>query len=171
MLRPTGDRHGRPAGASRSVGGAMVGLFALVGMSAALTVPALAGRMENPFPIVVVCGISYAIGFTGLLAAPTTATWLWIVFVGLGPSTFPLALTLINLRTRTEAGSQALSGFTQGIGYVIACAGPVLFGILHDATGGWSVPFVMLGFVVVVQLIAGWIACRPRMLEDSWQRG
>ena len=159
------------AGASRSVGGAMVGLFALVGMSAALTVPALAGRMENPFPIIVVCGISYAIGFTGLLAAPTTATWLWIVFVGLGPSTFPLALTLINLRTRTEAGSQALSGFTQGIGYVIACAGPVLFGVLHDATGGWGVPFAMLGFAVVAQLIAGWIACRPRMLEDSWQRG
>lgn len=156
------------AGTSRSFGGAMLGLFALVGMAAALTVPALAGRIENPFPIVAACGVAYAIGFTGLFLAPTTATWVWIVFVGLGPSTFPLALTLINLRTRTEAGSQALSGFTQGLGYVIACLGPVLFGMAHDATGGWGVPFAMLGFAVAAQLAAGWIACRPRMLEDTW---
>ena len=44
-----------------------------------------------------------------------------------------MALTLINLRTRTAAGSAALSGFTQGVGYAVACLGPLLFGMLHDA--------------------------------------
>ena len=40
------------------------------------------------------------------------APWLWAIIAGLGPATFPLGLTLINLRTRTPAGSAALSGFT-----------------------------------------------------------
>jgi MFS transporter, CP family, cyanate transporter len=158
------------AGASDAFGGAMVALFAAVGLAAALTVPTLATRMLNPFPIVVVCAVAYAIGFAGLYWAPMHAPALWVFFIGLGPSTFPLALTLINLRTRTPAGSQALSGFSQGLGYTIACLGPVLFGMLHNATHGWGAPFAMLGLVVCVQVSAGWVACRPRMLEDSWVR-
>ena len=99
-----------------------------------------------------------------------SAPVLWIVIVGLGPSTFPMALTLINLRTRTQVGSAALSGFTQGVGYTLACVGPVLFGVLHDMSGGYLLPFAMLMVAVLVVLISGWQACKPRMLEDAWQR-
>src|SRR3546814_4480926 len=70
------------------------------------------------------------------MAAPL----LWVPLVGLGPSTFPLGLTLINLRTRTPAGSAPLSGFMQGVGYAVACLGPLLFGELREATGGWTWP-------------------------------
>ena len=98
------------------------------------------------------------------MAAPV----LWILLVGLGPSTFPMSLTLINLRTRTAAGSAALSGFTQGLGYAVACIGPLLFGILHDQTGGWTWPFALLLGAVAVILVAGYVACKPRFLEDSW---
>ncbi len=48
---------------------------------------------------------------------------LWFVLLGLGPSTFPLSLTLINLRTRSAAGSAALSGFMQGLGYTLIAWG------------------------------------------------
>ena len=44
---------------------------------------------------------------------PTAAPWLLVALLGAGPLTFPLLLTLINLRTRTSAGSAALSGFAQ----------------------------------------------------------
>ncbi len=91
-----------------------------------------------------------------------------MILLGLGPSTFPLALTLINLRTRTPAGSAALSGFMQGTGYALSCAGPLLFGVLHAATGGWLWPFAMLAVAVGVLLIGGWLACKPRWLEDTW---
>ncbi len=87
---------------------------------------------------------------------------------GGGPPTFPMALTLINLRTRTPAGSASLSGFTQGVGYAVACAGPVLFGMLHTATDGWAAPFAFLGVAVLVLLAGAWQACKPRMLEDTW---
>ena len=94
---------------------------------------------------------------------------LWSALVGLGASTFPLSLTLINLRTRTPAGSSALSGFMQGVGYSLACLGPLLFGLAREASGSWTWSFVMLGASLAVLLLGGWQACKPRLLEDSWQ--
>lgn len=156
------------AGHDAAFGGTMVSLFAAVGLLSALFAPQLAARLSNPAPIVVGSVVAFAIGFAGLLWAPDTATVLWVIAAGLGPTTFPLALTLINLRTRTAAGSSALSGFSQGVGYLIACAGPLLFGLLHDATGGWGVPFAFLAVTVGVILVAGLRVSRPDMLEDTW---
>jgi CP family cyanate transporter-like MFS transporter len=156
------------AGASTGFAGSMVALFSAVGFLAALGAPSLCIRIANPYPVVLACGVSYLVGFAGLLWAPMSAPIVWIVVVGLGPSTFPMALTLINLRTRTGAGSAALSGFTQGLGYAVACIGPLMFGVLHDATGGWTWPFALLLVAVCVILVAGRVACKPRFLEDSW---
>ncbi|WP_440137375.1 CynX/NimT family MFS transporter [Nocardia cyriacigeorgica] len=156
------------AGASAAFGGSMVALFAVVGLVAALTAPTVAARLTNPFPVVIGCAVCFFVAFTALLVAPMSTPILWVIVLGLGPSTFPMALTLINLRTRTPAGSAALSGFTQGVGYAVACAGPVLFGMLHSATGGYAAPFAFLGVAVLVLLAGAWQACKPRMLEDSW---
>ncbi|MCX4092250.1 MFS transporter [Nocardia sp. alder85J] len=155
------------AGAGAAFGGSMVGIFALVGLLSALTAPPLAARMRNPFVLVIGCVACYFASFAGLLLAPMAAPLVWVLLLGLGPSTFPLALTLINLRSRTQAGSAALSGFTQGVGYTVACVGPLLFGVLHGITGGWVAPFALLAAVQVVLLVAGWQACKPRLLEDT----
>ncbi|MGW5112360.1 MFS transporter [Nocardia sp. NPDC004123] len=157
------------AGASASFGGSMVGIFALIGLVAALSAPIVVGRMANPFPVVIGCAVFFFIGFAGLLLAPMSAPLLWVLAVGLGPSTFPMALTLINLRTRTGAGSAALSGFTQGVGYSVACVGPLLFGALHTMTGGWLAPFGFLVVAVLILMAGAWVACKPRMLEDTWK--
>jgi MFS transporter, CP family, cyanate transporter len=156
------------AGASPAFGGTMVALFSALGLVSALGMPALAVRVRNPFAIVLLCACCHIAAFSGLLLAPMAAPVLWVVLLGLGPSTFPLALTLINLRTRTPTGSAALSGFMQGVGYTLSCAGPLLFGVLHGATGGWRWPFAMLYGFVAVLLVGGWLACKPRALEDSW---
>ncbi|SHY31475.1 MFS family transporter [Mycobacteroides abscessus subsp. abscessus] len=54
------------------------------------------------------CLVCFLIGFAGLLWLPMHGTAVWVVALGFGPSTFPLGLTLVNLRTRTPAG-QGLS--------------------------------------------------------------
>lgn len=156
------------AGATPAFGGAMVALYSALGLLAALGMPALAVRVANPFPIVLACAACHLAGFAGLLLAPMALPLLWVPLIGLGPSTFPLALTLINLRTRTPGGSAALSGFMQGVGYALASLGPLLFGVLHEATGGWAWPFAMLAASVVVMALGGWQACKPRTLEDTW---
>ncbi|PRZ29224.1 CP family cyanate transporter-like MFS transporter [Antricoccus suffuscus] len=157
------------AGASAGFGGTMVALFSALGLCAALGLPSVVVRMRNPFPIVLGCVLAYAIGFTGLLIAPMGLPVLWVALIGLGPSTFPMSLTMINLRTRTPAGSAALSGFTQGVGYAAACVGPLLLGVLRDATGGWGLPFALLGVAIAVMAVGAWFACRPTYLEDVWR--
>ncbi|MCB8912447.1 MFS transporter [Rhodococcus rhodochrous] len=156
------------AGASPAFGGAMVGLFALLGLVSAFGAPSLCARMENPFPVVVACASCFLIAFAGLWIAPMSAPILWIVLLGLGPSTFPMALTLINLRSRSHAGSAALSGFTQGVGYTVACLGPLLFGVFHDLTSGWTASFAFMTVAVAVLVTGAYQACKPRVVEDSW---
>ncbi|MCL7713682.1 CynX/NimT family MFS transporter [Stenotrophomonas mori] len=157
------------AGASETTGGIMVALYSAVGLLPSLLVPALAVRMRNPFPIALLAFVLNAAAFAGLLWAPMQAPWLWAVIAGLGPSTFPLGLTLINLRTRTPAGSAALSGFMQGVGYSLASLGPLLFGALHAHSGGWGASFGFLMTCTLVLLTAAWFACKPQQLEDHWR--
>ncbi|MDJ0401399.1 MFS transporter [Rhodococcus rhodochrous] len=156
------------AGASPAFGGAMVGLFALLGLVSAFGAPSLCARMTNPFPVVVACASCFLVAFAGLWIAPMSVPILWIVLLGLGPSTFPMALTLINLRSRSHAGSAALSGFTQGVGYTVACLGPLLFGVFHDLTSGWTASFAFMTVAVAVLVTGAYQACKPRVVEDSW---
>ncbi len=156
------------SGGSAALGGNMVALFSAVGFVSTLVIPGICARMVNPFPLVVAFLACFVVGFMGLLLAPMTLTWLWVIAAGLGPTTFPMALTLVNLRTRTGAGSASLSGFMQGVGYLAACIGPLGFGLLHEATHGWTAPFVMLFCCLVVLGFGAYQACKPRMLEDTW---
>lgn len=156
------------AGATPGFGGIMVAIFAACGLLPSLTMPALAVRLRNPFPLVLIGFSAFLIAFAGLLFAPMKAPWLWAILLGIGPSTFPLALTLINLRTRTPAGSAALSGFMQGVGYAFSCLGPFLFGWLHEISGAWYLPFGFLVVCALILLTASWVACKPQKLEDQW---
>ncbi|WP_050949925.1 CynX/NimT family MFS transporter [Gordonia effusa] len=155
------------AGASESFGGAMVAVFSAVGFAATLFAPTVTARFANPFGWVLIFVACLLAGFAGLLWAPLHGTVLWVALLGLGPTTFPMALTLINLRTRTPSGSASLSGFTQGVGYLLACAGPLFFGLLHTWTHGWTVPFAFLVGAVLVLVSGAYVACKPRYLEDS----
>ncbi|GAB3265840.1 MFS transporter [Arthrobacter pigmenti] len=155
------------AGLSAGQAGSMLALFGVLGLPLSLLVPIIAARMRNPFPAVMIFLSCFVAGYTGLLLVPEQSTWLWVVLVGLGPGTFPMALVMINLRTRTHVGAGALSGFGQGVGYALACSGPLLFGILEAATGSWLASFGFLGGTLVLLGIGSFIACRPVMLEDG----
>lgn len=156
------------AGATPAGAGALLGVYSAAGLVSSLLVPVLVTRMRQPFHLVLVMLVFYLVGFGGLLAAPTLMPALWVSLVALAGATFPLSLTLINLRTRTPAGSAGLSGFMQGLGYLLGCAGPIVVGLLREATGGWWWPVGFLGACVLVLTWSAWQACRPRMLEDSW---
>src|SRR5215207_1245021 len=106
-------------------------------------------------------------GYLGLALAPATTPWLWATLIGIGNGAFPLALTMIGLRTRTAAYTASLSGFTQSVGYLLAAAGPLAFGALHDATGGWTVPIALTAVLLVPQCLAGLVAGRNRKVEDE----
>ncbi len=156
------------AGATAADAGRWLALFGLLGFVSALVVPPITARVGNPWWLVVVFVGLYVTAYVGLLTDPGGATGLWVACLGVAPGAFPLVLTLVGLRTRTASGAASLSGFVQGFGYAIAGAGPFAVGALHEATGGWEpVMLAMLGTVAVLG-VAGVLACRPRMLEDTW---
>lgn len=109
--------------------------------------------------------VFFVIGYLGLLLAPAAASVLWVASAGLGPLLFPLALVLINLRSSSPQSTVALSGFVQTVGYILGAVGPFVVGLLHDATGGWTVPLVFLLAVVVLILPAAAILARGRTVD------
>jgi CP family cyanate transporter-like MFS transporter len=148
--------------------GALLALYAGVGIPISLILPVLTVRLKHIGALVALAAFAYVAGYCGLLFAPDAATWLWVALAGFGPLLFPAALVLITLRTRTPGGAVALSGFTQGLGYLLGSLGPVLVGVLHQSTGSWIAPLVFLFCTVAVTVIAGTIVAKPRMLEDEW---
>ncbi|WP_449060847.1 CynX/NimT family MFS transporter [Planomonospora algeriensis] len=147
--------------------GLVLGVFTAIGIPVSMITPSLASRFADQRPAVAAFVAFYLAGFLGLWLAPAALAWIFAVLVGIGMGSFPLALTMLALRTRTPEATAALSAFGQSAGYLIAGAGPLVVGVMHEATGGWTLPFLLLLAVVTVQLAAGWYAGRARYLEDE----
>jgi len=147
--------------------GALLSLFGIAGFPVNLLVPLLAARMKSVAPLVFVGVALFVIGYSGLLVAPETATWAWILLGGFGALLFPLALTLIALRTRTAEGTVALSGFVQGTGYGVAAFGPLLVGVLHSVTGDYRSALAVLIALSLPAIGAGFVLRRARFVEDE----
>ena len=137
---------------SASTAGVMLAVFGGMGVPAALVVPTLAARFGRMALLATQFAVSFAIGVLGLLLAPLHLTLLWVVIAGWGSGGFSLALTLIGLRSRSPAGAGRLSGFAQGLGYLMAGLGPIIAGVLRQETGGWTAPFVVLVAILVLMV-------------------
>jgi CP family cyanate transporter-like MFS transporter len=155
------------AGVSEATAGTLLAVYAFMGFPSGILVPLLATRMKNVGVLVYVAVACFVAGYGGLLLAPGTLLVLWVALAGVGPMLFPLALVLINLRTRTQRAATALSGFVQGAGYVLGAVGPLAFGILYTVTGGWTAPLALFIVFALGGIGAGAIVARGRMFEDG----
>ncbi|GAA1978074.1 CynX/NimT family MFS transporter [Microbacterium pumilum] len=158
------------AGVTPAAAGALLSLFAAMGLPVSLFVPILVVRYNATL---VLFGISVAAGLiaiAGLLFAPAAAAWLWVMLLGIAPLLFPLTLVLLGLRVRTHEASVALSGFVQSIGYGIVALFPIGIGLLHGATDSWTLPLIVMAAVVTAAIPAAAVAARTRTVEDDWER-
>jgi MFS transporter, CP family, cyanate transporter len=145
----------REHGASEESAGWLLFLAQLLGVVASLPVPVLAGRLADQRLPVAVGALLGLFGYLGLLVAPGLMV-LWAMVIGLSTGTsFVLALSFLSLRAADSHQAASLSGMAQSCGYLLATAGPIVFGALHDASRGWSVPLIVLIGVITVQAAAG----------------
>ena len=155
------------AGISDGSAGALLALISAVGIPLTLSLPWLM-RLTGDKPYLAwAFAVLTATGWLGVLLAPTTTPWLWAALLGTGGGAFTWSLTMIARRTRTTAGTAALSVTTQGFGYLLAGLGPFGVGALHDATGSWTAPLICLIALAGVIAVTGTIIARPVMLEDT----
>ena len=158
------------AGTTPTEGGVLLALTGIVSVPGALLAPLLVARLRNVGWLIAAGIASFALGYLGLLLAPAPLTLLWVLLIGSGSILFPVSLVLINGRTRTQAGTVALSGFAQGIAYALGALGPLLVGLLHDASGGWTLPLLFLLAVTLVTTIPAITLSRPAFVEDELAR-
>ncbi|MCB9628445.1 MAG: MFS transporter [Sandaracinaceae bacterium] len=157
----------RDAGFSAEKAGVLLGLITAVGIPLSFVIPTQAARLQSQRPAMWALMLCYPVGYVGLMVAPVAGAYVWAVILGIASAVFPLVLTMIGLRSRTSAGTAALSGFTQAAGYLIAVVGPFGMGALYDLTGGWTLPLGVLTALTVPQLIVGLIAAGPGFIEDQ----
>ncbi|MER5332346.1 MFS transporter [Micromonospora sp. NPDC002717] len=157
----------RDAGYHPETAGLLLAGVTALGVPIALLMPTLAGRLRTLRPLVLSLTAASTLAYLGLALAPHGAALLWVALLAIGQGAFPLILTVIGLRARTAEGTVALSAFAQSTGYVIAALGPLLVGILYEATGGWTAPIGFLLVALAVQTAAGLVIARPRHIEDE----
>ncbi|TNM38685.1 MFS transporter [Nocardioides albidus] len=157
----------RDAGYSPGTAGVLLGVVTGASIPLSVLIPVLAGRLRDQRWLLTALMACYPIGYVGFLVDPRPLGWLWALAIGVGCSTFPLVLTLIGLRSRTPAGTAALSGFTQSAGYLLAALGPFGVGVLHAATGTWTLPLLVLLALCVPLYLCGLYATGDRSVEDQ----
>ncbi|MFC5821205.1 CynX/NimT family MFS transporter [Nonomuraea harbinensis] len=150
-----------------SQAGVILGVFTALNIPVSLLVPLVAARFRDQRPVVVGLVVAYTAGFLGLWLAPASTAPVWVVLVAAGMGSFPLALTMLAVRTRTPETTASLSAFGQSAGYLIAGAGPLLVGVLREVGGGWTLPYLLIFAVLVAQLFTGLYAGRDRYVEDE----
>lgn len=151
-------------GVTRTDAGLMLALINLIGIPLSFIIPPIALNRPSQSGWIVGLACCSLAAVAGLAIAPAAAPWLWTVLLGTGMAVFPLGLGVIALRTRESAETTDLSAMAQGFGYLIGAAGSFLFGVLHGATGSWTPSLVLLGVVIVVEMVLGWVAGRPRLV-------
>ncbi|WP_381559512.1 CynX/NimT family MFS transporter [Streptomyces eurythermus] len=154
-------------GFTPATAGMMNSVIIVIGIPLGFVVPVVAARMRDQRPLVLGVVALMAVGLGGLLLAPR-AGWVWTAVFGVATgSAFPIALTLLNLRSPDAAVTARLSGMAQSGGYLLAACGPLTFGVLRSVTGGWEASIWLLLLLVVPELVCGLLAARPGFVRPG----
>jgi CP family cyanate transporter-like MFS transporter len=150
-------------GMSARDAGLLLGVFSAAQIVTALAMPALAHRTGSARPWVAVSVGLTTLGLVLVAVTPLTAPWAWAALLGLGMGgNLSLALTVLTHLAPTPEGAAAYAGMAFFVGYLLAAAGPVAAGALHDATGGYTAVFLALAGLGIVTLVVGLAAVPPR---------
>ncbi|GAB3319700.1 MFS transporter [Geodermatophilus aquaeductus] len=149
------------AGTDAATGSVAASVFQVLGIAGSLLVPAVLARRRGQAGLAVGVAALWAVPIAGLLVAPGA----WPAWAGVGGlaqgAGIAFAVTLVVLRAADGAVAARLSGMSQLVGYGVGALGPVAVGALSEATGGWTVPLLLLLALALGLAAAGTVAARP----------
>jgi CP family cyanate transporter-like MFS transporter len=145
---------------SDSRAGLATATISLVTIPAALFVPGRSDGADRR-PWLVASALALALGTFGLAVAPTSGSWLWLVVFGVGTGAiFPLCLALPLDLAQGQHEAARLTAWMLGAGYVASAASPTVVGGLHDLTGTFTLPMLLLA---AIGLVAAGLASNRRL--------
>ena len=100
------------------------------------------------------CSMLAGAGTLGLALAPLLMPHVWIAIAAFGMGGgFTLGMTLPLDSAQSEDEANTWNAFVMTIGYLFAATGPLLIGLLRDATGAFSIPVWLLFIVALGMLV------------------
>jgi MFS transporter, CP family, cyanate transporter len=155
----------RDRGESAAGAGDLLALMGVGNLAVSLLVPMAAQRMRSQVTLVAPTVIAIAGGLAALLYAPLGGAAAWALILGAGQNAaLALAIFFTAARAPHAGAAASLSSLAQAVGYLLASVGPLEVGLLHSATGSWTLPVTVLFVLCGVMFVAGLLAARPRML-------
>jgi len=157
-------------GMGETSAGFVLALSGLVQTAGALSVPVIERGLPDQRRLVLLITGFVLAGFAGVAWAPLASAPVWAVLLGFGQgAAFALALSFMGLRAANQHVAVRLSGMSQAVGYAIAAIGPLGIGAVHDLTGGWTVPAIVLLIITVFMTLPGLAAGRTRTISAAPQ--
>ena len=155
-------------GLSAVTAGQMGSVFQFMAPISILSLTWLINRGRPIQALAVFAAILNVVGVLGLSYLSTDLAWLWSALMGIGCSAiFTLSMMLFSLRTYTTNQSSELSGMAQAVGYFIAFFGPLGTGWLHESTGSWDLPLLIMLFLMIANVVIAWMVSRPVMVDGQ----
>ena len=156
-------------GHSPQTAGLEVMLLQIIGVGSSMLVPlCFRGRLRRSLPALI--PVLGALAIVGMLTLPALMI-LWICAIGIAAgASLTMSLTLMAVRARSAEAATSLSGMAQGVGYLVAAAGPVSFGWLHQVSGGWGASLGLVLLLCVIQIVVGGFAGRERSVLEGDDR-
>ncbi|WP_219420323.1 MFS transporter, partial [Pseudonocardia nigra] len=135
--------------------GAGSSIFQIAALAGAFGVPVLLRYSPGPRAVVLVVCAAWTALPLGLLLAPQ----LWAVWCVLGGAAqgggMTVIFSLIVRVARDLAENRQMSALVQGGGYTVAATGPTVVGAVHGATGGWTMPLLVVLAAIALLAVAG----------------
>lgn len=158
----------RGRGASAGTAGNLLALMSLGGFASSLIVPVLAQRTPDQRRLAALSVTGLFAGLAGALYAPLGGAAFWVLLLGACQGAMlGLALYFMVARSPDPVTAASLSGLAQGAGYILASAGTLTMGLLHSATGSWTLPEALMLALAAAELGVGLLAGRPLVLTRT----
>jgi MFS transporter, CP family, cyanate transporter len=99
------------------------------------------------------CSLLASLGLLGFALVPRSVSFLCVPIAALGlGGTFTLGMTLPLDNAESVETANVWNAFTMTVGYLMAAGGPLLVGMLRDATGSYQLPMWLLVTLSVLML-------------------
>jgi MFS transporter, CP family, cyanate transporter len=150
-------------GWTESSAGALVALVNLIALASGIVVPIVADRVGSRRTQLTAIAVVVSAALAGVSVVPDAGS-LWAVCLGFGlGALLPLALTLPVDVARAPGEVGAVAAFMLLGGYLIAGIGPVLLGLIRDATGDFGGSLWLLTGLAVVFAMVSWLLSPARL--------
>lgn len=150
-------------GLSGHIPGLLFALYNLSTFPAMVGLPLLSDRIGSRRIPTMVAAISLLIGTLGLALFVTTPylMWIWPAFAGFGVAGLFGMGMLMPVDVAPPGKTGMVAGMVLCIGYLASAAGPVVGGVVKDATGSFERALLLLPVLAVGLIAVAWFTPRP----------